>query len=767
MTRDSEQVDSFLREFFGEGNAISWEQYEASVPSNPVRISLDPWVKRYQKQISPFPLPRVDPATNRTTWYVLCNDPREARSTREALQAFVGPTYCGFNGQLATLDTTDPVEHCCKTRFGPFVFRLPVINPKDRAEVGKLLSTLVDFRDRESKRSLAAIKPIGRLLRDMEMAILANNEESAWESYYEIRSRGRLSATNLTFLQVRIYSAFEHWTELLLLPNLNDLLQVRRPKKTTEQIANAIYQRYFHEHEVAGDTDAAIEVYRSTGVRFQNLVRSTDGLEAPGAIKFALVTAIASDPPKRDLAKELSEHPAIDGDTEWANALLAALPAIASNEMAIDEISDLELANVRYDENRFDEAFSLYLEQPPTFRSVSRVLETAVEVDSLQAATEALAYLSNSPEDIKSQILARRVCTNQIEVLTGILGQDAEGESKQVSSLEDWFDFVDEAETLEKAGELLEYGIKEWISLPTYHPSVIAEKLQASRTGRQAEVIRNAVPVFIRAMLVEISASRESKPVYSALTELIIYDDSVGTDDLTAVEQLVEAILTTAPSHEPGNNDFAFAVEVIVYLWDSIAAPRHIDWALSVLDLLIDTGGKQHANLTQILAAIVDSSRAWARRVSDDQWLLLELLASDLEISELVSEARPKRVETSEEEKTDIRGILTGQSIAVYSLTERIARRFGQLAEQAFDGIKIHYVHDKSLTDRMKSLAQSADIFIVNTWDAKHAATNGIKDNRSASRTLLEPHSKSPSSLLGVLERYCRTQLCEDKSRLA
>ena len=81
----------------------------------------------------------------------------------------------------------------------------------------------------------------------------------------------------------------------------------------------------------------------------------------------------------------------------------------------------------------------------------------------------------------------------------------------------------------------------------------------------------------------------------------------------------------------------------------------------------------------------------------------------------------------------------------------RIARRFGQLAEQAFDGIKIHYVHDKSLTDRMKSLAQSADIFVVNTWDAKHAATNGIKVNRPGSLLTIEPKGKSSTSLLRSL----------------
>jgi hypothetical protein len=751
VKQESNVSQTFLQDFFGDGNAIGWDQYETAASTDPVRVSLEPWVQRFQKQQSPFLLPRVDLASNLTTWYVLCKEPREARSMRESLLAFVGPTYTEFNGEMAMLEPADPIDCLCAANFGSFVFRLPVKNPKDRTRVGKLLSTLVEYRDCESNRSLAAVKPIGRLLRDLEMAILANNEQSAWTVYSEIRSRGRLSATNLAFLQVRILGAFEHWAELLQLPNLNDLLHVRRPKRISEQIAQAVYQRDLLKHEIAEDAASAVNNCRGEGIRYQNLVRSTEGLQSPDAIKFALVVAVASNPPKRDLAEKLSKHSAIAMDAAWATALLATLPVAEHNQVVAETVTTLDVADERYNENNFDEAFVLYLDQPQTYRSVCRVLETAVEVDTLNAATDALAYLADASEDIRGDILGRRVCTNHIEFLTRILGQDSEGEPKPISSLTEWFKFVDEGDALQTAVEVLKYGIQDWVSTSSFDATVLAGLLQETRTGRQAEIIRNAVPTFIRALLVDRLPSRQCKPVYRALTELLIYDESVGGDDLVFVEQLTEAILTIAPSHEAGKNDFAAAAEVAVYLWDSLAAPRHLDWGLSMLDLLIDTGGQQHANLTQVLAAIADSSRAWARRVSDEQWSFLELLASDLSLSELTSGLRPELDETVEEAKPAIRDTLAGKSIAVYSLTERIARRFGQLAEQAFDGIMLHYIHDKCLTDRMKSLAQSADIFIVNTWDAKHAATNGIKDNRSRGLPVLQPLSKSASSMLSAL----------------
>ena len=751
MTQSSDDSQAFLRTFFGSGNSIQWEAYENAAPTDAIRSYLEPWVRRFLKQESPFVLPRVDPSSKRTSWYVLCGNSREARSMRESLLAFIGPTYSSFHGEMAKLDLDDPIENCCQSTFGSLVFRLPVIHNDDRTKVGRLLTKLIDNRDRESGRSLAAVKPIGRLIRDLEMAILARNEQSAWAIYGEIRSRGRLSATNLAFLQVRIFAALEKWAELLLLPILDDILQVRRPKRISDQIAQAVYRQHLSQHELTGDASAAVETYRGTAKRFQNLVQSTAGLQSPDAIKFALVASVASDPTKRELAEQLAGHSAIEADAEWAKALLATLPAPAPAEGISEAVIGYDVADARYNKNNFDEAFALYLLQPPTNRSVHRVLELAVELDTRRSAEDAIAYLSSAPEDVQGQILCRRVSAGYIEVLSQILGQNSVGEVKQIESLADWFEFVDAGEAVETSGDVLEYGIQKWLSNSSFDSSKIAQALQKSRTGKQRDIIRNAVPTFIRAFLVDRSATRECKPIYNALTDLLIYDESVGQDDLTAVEQLSEAILTTAPSHEASNNDFQHVSELTAYLWDSIAAPRHFDWVLSMLDLLIDTGAQQHTSLTSILAAIAQTSRLWARRISEDQWSLLELLAADLGLSEMVDELRPEPEAKTDDTYPEIRSVLAGKSLAVYSLTERIARRFGQLAEQAFDGIKIHYIHDKSLTDRMKSLAQSADIFIINTWDAKHAATNGIKAHRDDSKVTVQPHSKSPSSLFSSL----------------
>ena len=154
--------------------------------------------------------------------------------------------------------------------------------------------------------------------------------------------------------------------ELLLLPNLSELLQVRRPKRVSDQIAQAVYQHHFAKHEETGDTASAFATYQSVDHRYQKLVRSTEGLQSPDALKFALVSAVASDPPRRNLAEQISNHAVLADDAAWASALLATLPAAQSAEVVTEAVTGYDVADVRYNENNFDDALALYLDQPHT-----------------------------------------------------------------------------------------------------------------------------------------------------------------------------------------------------------------------------------------------------------------------------------------------------------------------------------------------------------------------------------------------------------------
>ena len=319
--------ETFLKQFFGPGNQLNWDAYCSEAMAPKAKAALKPWVDRISTGAQPFFLPRVHPDSKATTWYAFCSDTRSARGLKELLTSFVGPTYSQFNGQLASLDSSDPVESACQREFGNLVFKLPVVNDKHRPIVAKKLELLTSFNDRTPVRNVATQKPIGRLLRDLEMAIVVKNEQSAWVLYEEIRSRGRLSSSNLSFLQVTIYAAFERWQDILSLQQLDDLLRVVRPKRVTEAISTAIYQIHLQSYEPSNDAEGVLGQYKELNGKYDSIFRTTSGLVHPASLKAALIAAVAGSPPRIEQAKTIASQPSLTGFKAWCDAIVGSLSA--------------------------------------------------------------------------------------------------------------------------------------------------------------------------------------------------------------------------------------------------------------------------------------------------------------------------------------------------------------------------------------------------------------------------------------------------------
>ncbi len=81
---------SFLKHFFGQGNALNWGDYTSGSMSENTIDALKPWIDRISSGARPYLLPRVDSSTKLTTWYAFCNDAREARGLKELMIAFIG-----------------------------------------------------------------------------------------------------------------------------------------------------------------------------------------------------------------------------------------------------------------------------------------------------------------------------------------------------------------------------------------------------------------------------------------------------------------------------------------------------------------------------------------------------------------------------------------------------------------------------------------------------------------------------------------------------
>ena len=751
--------DEFLSQFFRDGNELKWDAYTNRSMGANTRESLRPWIEAFQANIRPRLLPRVHETSQQSCWYAFAENAKDARGLREQLTAFLGPTYTDFHGQLAVFDDADPVDHLCATRFGPFVFKLNVLSKQDRDVVAERLRLIQALDQRRPEWTLESQKPIGRLIRDLEMAIVVGNEPSAWSCYDGIRSRGRLSAHNLSFLQIRIHAAFGRWAEILALPRTDDLVRVHRPVRVTEAILTAVYEVRFRKFENSGDIAQAVSEFLERQTEFGTLFQTLKPLKDRSALKAHLLRAVASTPVRFDQIEVLSEQLSGGNDSSWVASLVdfarrhsASTPPTHSLKTSEEQAKDaIEIGD-------FDRAFQLLLQSASSVSVLRQAVEVAFEIGTLQVALEALQFFDSAPEDLRDKALGRRTTSLNLEELRRLTATPVETETpRAVNSWMDWFEALEDEAFLEFAADVVQAGSVDWpigsaLTLPG-SASQLAHRIILTRPPTQSEIVRNAVPVMITSFLPDDRPLRPAKPIYKALTEVIIFDSSIGSDDLEALEKLAEAILQCGPNAVDG--DFTHVLDIYKEAWAQRASIHHLDWAMNGVDLLIEYGVPQHANVAEFFSAVVNSIRTWPRRLESSQWELLGYLALDLDLSFMLLGLRPNETTATQTPQVP-KNVIGGTSVAIYSLTERIATRAKQMIEKHFSGITFHLCHDHACTDRLRNLARSVDIFLVNTWDAKHAATNAIHDNRDPNQATLHPKSKSAASLLETLLCHVR-----------
>ena len=96
---------------------------------------------------------------------------------------------------------------------------------------------------------------------------------------------------------------------------------------------------------------------------------------------------------------------------------------------------------------------------------------------------------------------------------------------------------------------------------------------------------------------------------------------------------------------------------------------------------------------------------------------------------------------------------LQGQSIAIYTLTESAGRQAEAVLKDLVPSVQVHLAHDHVGSQRLARLARDADLFILTTASAKHAATDCIVTNRG-DRPLLYAAGRGFSSIVRAVEEY-------------
>jgi len=749
----------FLSRFFGPGNLLRWDAYTGGEMPTASRDLLDPLIADFLSEEVSVLLPRVSELQPTTVdWYAMARNARQSRALREQLAAFIGPTHTDFTGQHASLDNADSVEQAVSELFSPFVYRLRVIKHEDRNHVRDQVFLLRSLQNRRTDPATVLARPVGRLLRDLEMALVVRNEESAWKCLDDLRARGRLSAHNLMFLKVRILAHFHRWADVLALPEWQSLVAIRRPSRITQALVHAVYAVHFAKFEGAANVTECVERFQELQGSFGTIFRARGRLVDPTTLKAFLLRTVSERQIRLETVDEIiRDFPDTHESQLWVESLSAFARAQAESGTATAVVTaPLEAVQAACELGDFDSAFSLLLHCEPSVPVIRQLLACSIEIDTLDTVCRTLDFIDDCPDEMQDAALSMRAYRQIWDELTRDVAplETIPSAAEIPDGWIAWLERVNEESPWPAVAEIASRGSNEWrIDKLINAPDSVrrfAGLLVSTRSPAAETALKHSLPELLKALLPEDGAVREFKAIYLNLAYVLALDAAIGHDDLTALANLAEAILECALSTDAQSNEFEELLETLEAAWNHVAAPRHLDWALNVLDILIAFNVKQHAPVDRFFLQITNGFREWSRRIRPDQWALFEQLAADLGHSDLLTGLQPDD-DVSSEEAQSLSSRLAGKTVAIYTLTERIGHRAADIIQSQFTDVRVQLAHDKVASDRLEQLSRNADVFIVNTWDAKHAATNAIRQHRANDKVTLQPTSKSAGGLIRAL----------------
>lgn len=674
-------------------------------------------------------------------WYGVARSERDLRRLAEELIAFVGPSVSDVTRDRAQLGGDDPIEAAVAAYSGGHAIRFR----GDDEGVAASVDRLFQVRSRRQTRVPVSTSSPGLVLRRFHMALVAGLPDEAEGALRELSERALLTPLNLHFLRVQKLAAFARWSDIVgnkpLVP-LDHLLAVRRPRAVTEAIIQAVYHQVLNAHE--GAPEAFVEAFRSTvEPQFSGLFTAPTGLHSTEALRsFMALAATTGDPGLRDRVSDSARDAGVE------DALLGALAALV--EGVSDNTRTIEAAEEAAQRGDYGLAFEIAGDLGASVRAARVLLRCAYEVQSTEieaAAVEAVGGLSDAD---RSALFASRLAREAYEEISGRGEGDHEAGTVPTSWAE-WLGAVlDGSLSHARAVSLAASGSHEWtvegLMKDGEEEALSDALLDAATAGAAWGTVQPVVPHLIGSFQRDPHYPRpELSGLYRSLLQCIAATDAPGDADLGAFTDLGDAVLRGPVDAA----EYRVLVDDGVRLWERSESARRLDWLLDTLELLAVHSVPDEAARLRFLAVAVDAFRRYRDRASDDQLDLLASLALETGNPDVADDLIPHPVE---ERSVDPYAALAGHRIAIYTLNERAASRVQDYLAERCPSAQVDLAHDTVCTDHLIALSRAADLFVVATSSATHAATDCISQHYEGHP--IYPVGKGSASILASLRNW-------------
>ena len=734
----SSDASPWWERFFGGENQLRWSAL--SNRRDPWADHVLPWVELAQDTNFDLPvvLPRLD-SNDQTSWYCAGRSVRGALRLREALQAFIGPSYSDFNGRAYPLNTDDPIESTFAEGTVAPAYRIRASKPADVRRIQRAFELYLGLLRRIPKPEEHSQRPLGVLRSELDRALTVGDEAGARQLLERIRTIGRLDAENLLFLEVGVRAGLGQWREIaedrLLLSRLTGL---RLPPRVLADVHEALYRLHVEPTEDANAPSLALDAFRAAGLtQRSSLFGTRRGLRNARIVKAFFLHELAregaNEPLLQELARELEEL-----DDPFAHALARLRPAIEAQPTA-DPMGEADRA---FDDLEIDRSLELYLHVPASRKRLSRLILCAEHVGTTDAAKRVLHAIEPGDQ-------VKNLPTSWSDRLRALEQKCAAGQSEQPPrGWLDWARRVQMGLSEDDAMTALREYMAVWDVAPLTSSKESVTELAGiinNAIGSAETVFREAAPMLYQAIMPDTDPpSRRVKPLLQILVTKIAFFADPSRNELELARDMTATLLSLGVDEK----EYASLMADLEDLMGAQISIFTLGCCLDVAELLAMNACPDPELRLRLALRVIERARRVAHRLSPADILMVEQLCEDYDID--------SPAEISGDHGADVAGPaeeLSGKKVGIYTLLEAAGQRAATLLENLCPAVRVEVNSDHDCTKRLINLARNADLFIFAWKSSKHQAFYCVKDHRHSANPMVQAQGKGTSSILrAVLE---------------
>jgi hypothetical protein len=636
------------------------------------------------------------------------------RRLNPILVAFAGPTLTSFVGIPEPIIGTDPICSLISNAnpAATGILRLPA-EPKAQLVGLRALARARDTLARAPTLQRSSPEPTSWLLARFQDHLNVGRREAASAILARLREELRLDALNLKFLEVQLLGAFEEWQSIVDLPGFAQLCVARRPPSISALLLEGLFQSQLH---AAYDVEDKFEVQSRYAELVRPLATAMLTLPAPptlrpGGWRLLALEALA-EPTRLDLRRAAEGH---RNEIGWIADLLE--PTAEFEPVAIDAAP-------------IDQA--------------RHALIGTESVDSLDALATALTSL----ERLNAEDLARLKAAEPFRSLLQAVAETAH-EGAVPANWRDWLARIADPD-FPDALTIARHGADEWsIGADAADPTAISDFVAALEAAQTDTLAANrasqALPFIVAWLRRDPEFPRPAfAPIFANLLTLFAMSAARGRPIYESSQILIHALLACGLDQK--------AYQSLIDDTDELAGSGFgadmIYWLLEIVeDLLRFASPDAEAREAFLHSALARIAPIQGRLTSLQRAAILRLA------DELGWQLQTFGLADTAPTPDDLAVRLANLKIAIYTLTESSSRQAKSAIEQAVPSTKVDCSADHGGTARLRALAENADLFVMTSSSAKHAATDFIREHRG-DRPLLYAQGRGFSSILRAIEDH-------------